>query len=388
MLADSMSYFLHLCISKHKTSLLASDPLHKANRSATVVAGALAGAALIGEVPLQLMAKNVLDVAHLASSNSLGAFSPSFSLANIMWDGLEHLLPDDIHIRATDKLYVSMTKISDRSNLLVHKFSSKHELLEALRASSFVPFVSGWRPPRFRGDLVFDGGYSDNLPIFDPFTITVSPFAGDASICPPDESQIGSLLNLRIPHGPTNSNNSFSLSKENSMKLINAVVPPGVEGMEQLCSQGFQDAMRFLTMGNHIKCEGCREGKKSEECSMCKIIIEEAATKTLPMEITEVFEEAASREGRPGAGSLMLSLFTSVVSGPIRFGVVASCRVVHLQVKIAVGLPQVGYKAVDFSAKSMVSLALTAFNAVATITWSTPSIETCPFGSPVPQTLN
>ena len=259
--------------------------------------GALAGAALLGEVPLELMAKNVLEVAAQSSQHSLGAFSPRFSLANILMDGLERLLPDDIHIRASGRLFVSMTKISDRSNQLVSSFVSKQDLLEALRASSFVPFMSGWLPPRFRGNLVFDGGYSDNLPVFDDFTITVSPFSGDASICPPDDAQIGSLLNLRIPHGPNNSSNSFSLSKENSMKLINAVVPPGVEGMEKLCSQGFQDAMRFLNSGCHIKCVNCQTEQTEEDCTMCKVIMEEAATKTLPLEIKEVFAEvAAARE--------------------------------------------------------------------------------------------
>ena len=32
-----------------------------------------------------------------------------------------------------------------------------------------------------------DGGYSDNLPILDEHTITVSPFCGSADICPQDE---------------------------------------------------------------------------------------------------------------------------------------------------------------------------------------------------------
>lgn len=244
------------------------------------------------------MAKNVLEVAAQSSQHSLGAFSPRFNLANILMDGLDRLLPDDIHIRASGRLFVSMTKISDRSNQLVSSFVSKQDLLEALRASSFVPFMSGWRLPRFRGDLVFDGGYTDNLPIFDGFTITVSPFSGDASICPPDDAQIGSLLNLRIPHGPNNSSNSFSLSKENSLKLINAVVPPGVEGMEKLCSQGFEDAMRFLNSGSHIKCANCQAEQIEEDCGMCKVIIEEAATKTLPLEIKEVFAEVAAAQGK------------------------------------------------------------------------------------------
>ena len=36
---------------------------------------------------------------------------------------------------------------------------------------------------------------------------------------------------------------------------------------------------------------------QEEDCAMCKVIVEEAATKTLPLEIKEVFAEvAAARE--------------------------------------------------------------------------------------------
>jgi hypothetical protein len=274
-----------------------------------------------------------------------------------------------------------MTKIADRTNLLVHEFASKRELLEALQASSFIPFVSGWRPPRFKGDLVFDGGYSDNLPVFDAFTITVSPFAGDASICPVDDCQIGSLLNLRIPHGPANSSNSFTLTKGNSMKLINAVVPPGVEGMEQLCSQGYSDAMRFLTNGRYIRCRRCREAAGSpaeagpqaeaaeaeasaadkdrgreevEECADCEAARQEAAAESLPADIREVFREAETGESRhrqgarPGVARHVLGLIHGVAA-PLRVGVSLGCCV-----------------------------SLRAVLLVATL--SGPYIETCPFG--------
>lgn len=302
-------------------------------------AGALAGAALIGEVPLQLMAKNVLEVASLASMSLLGPFRPSFDLASVLWDGLEKMLPDDIHVRCTDRLYVSMTKISERSNLLVHHFQSRRELLEALRASSFVPLLSGWRPPRFKGDLVFDGGYSDNLPVFDERTITVSPFAGDASICPPDDTQIGALLNLKIPHGPTNSSNSFHFSRDNSRKLINAVVPPNTEGMEQLCLQGYQDATRFLIAENHIKCGQCQNPRDTNsDCALCSAIKEEAATKTLPQEIKDVFIEAqATKKTDAGWGEGFLRMYARGVIGVFKFvvhGYVVPFKIVRQTVTV------------------------------------------------------
>jgi hypothetical protein len=47
-------------------------------------------------------------------------------------------------------------------------------------SSTFIPFFSGVMPSHFRGQRVLDGGFSANLPEIFDYTITVSPFAGDA----------------------------------------------------------------------------------------------------------------------------------------------------------------------------------------------------------------
>ena len=43
------------------------------------------------------------------------------------------------------------------------------------------------------GNNIPDGGYSDNLPILDGHTVTVSPFCGSSDICPQDETMFSSL---------------------------------------------------------------------------------------------------------------------------------------------------------------------------------------------------
>jgi len=268
-------------------------------------AGAMAAVALVCNLPMEDMARNVVQLANNASEKMLGPFSPSFDLHGTLKGGWELLLPDDIAEKASGRLHISMTKLSDRSNLLVSQFISKSDLLDALLASSFVPMMSGWFPPRFRGDLVIDGGYSDNLPVLGERTITVSPFAGDASICPIDESQIGSVLNLRLPQG---SGASANISKDNLIKMGKAVVPPNTEGLQRLCSQGYEDAMRYLKTLDLIRCGPCTHEKfrlktnslsdfvPEKTCLLCNTINEEAKTKTLPLEIMEVFEEASIEE--------------------------------------------------------------------------------------------
>ena len=114
--------------------------------------------------------------------------------------GMDQMLPDDIHLLASNRLHISITRIWGHANISVNKFSSKDELMDALQASSFIPYMCGMSPPRFQGSLVADGFYTDNLPVFDSCTISISPFAGDTTICPKDDRLL-SFLKIRLPHG-------------------------------------------------------------------------------------------------------------------------------------------------------------------------------------------
>ena len=81
---------------------------------------------------------------------------------------------------------------------------------------------SGWLPPRYRGTRVIDGGYSDNIPILDEHTITVSPFCGSSDICPQDD-YILNVLQVQI------AGSSIEISKENLFRLTRVLMPPDPE---------------------------------------------------------------------------------------------------------------------------------------------------------------
>jgi hypothetical protein len=49
----------------------------------------------------------------------------------------------------------------------------------------FISVVPLWFEPSC---IYLDGGYSDNLPVLDGLTITVSPFSGNSDICPQDDT--------------------------------------------------------------------------------------------------------------------------------------------------------------------------------------------------------
>ena len=162
--------------------------------------GALQGVSLMAKVPFEEMAQNIVNLALISSQQLFTTLNPTFNLSKVMRESMEKMLPDNIHQVVQDRLLVSMTKVWTPSNLAVNKFSSKAELLDALQGTSFVPFVCGLLPPRFKGSLVFDGFFTDNLPVFDSDTISVSPFAGTASICPQDDGLL-SFLKINMPNG-------------------------------------------------------------------------------------------------------------------------------------------------------------------------------------------
>lgn len=83
-----------------------------------------------------------------------------------------------------------------------------------------------------------DGGLSDNLPIIDEQTVTVSPFSGESDICPQDDTFNLFQVNLV--------NTSIAVSPLNIYRLTRILFPAHPEVLSQMCQQGFDDALRFL----------------------------------------------------------------------------------------------------------------------------------------------
>lgn len=65
-----------------------------------------------------------------ARKHRLGPLHPSFSLLQLVKDSLLSRLPEDAHVRASGKLCVSLTRVSDGKNVLVSQFHSREELIE------------------------------------------------------------------------------------------------------------------------------------------------------------------------------------------------------------------------------------------------------------------
>lgn len=94
--------------------------------------------------------------------------------------------------------------------------------------------------------MCIDGGLTDNLPVTsNPHLITVTPFSGEADICPNDSSSIHQTFICGI---------TAQVCWSNIRKSVGAILPMKWEEVETLYHQGYQDTLHFLEReGSSIK---------------------------------------------------------------------------------------------------------------------------------------
>uniref|UniRef100_A0A1A9X120 triacylglycerol lipase n=1 Tax=Glossina brevipalpis TaxID=37001 RepID=A0A1A9X120_9MUSC len=243
------------------------------------------------------MTSDFFRVVNEARRHSLGPFSPSFNIQTCLFEGLQKHLPEDAHKRVSGRLHISMTRVYDGKNVIVSEFNSRDELLQALLCACFIPGFSGILPPRFRGVRYMDGAFSDNLPILDENTITVSPFCGESDICPRDQSS--QLFHLNW------ANTSIEISRQNINRFVRILFPPRPEFLSKFCQQGFDDALQFLHRNNLINCRRCVAVQSTfvvsetvtqpqdfdPECRECKKHRKDALSSNMPQTVLDVIQD-------------------------------------------------------------------------------------------------
>ncbi|CAI2348047.1 unnamed protein product [Caenorhabditis sp. 36 PRJEB53466] len=232
-------------------------------------AGSIVACGLITNVCISHATSTILKVVSQARVHLSGPLHPEFNLMGIVREELERILPKDAYIMCTDRLIISLTRWSDHENVVIDTYHSNTELIDAIMCSCFIPFYCGLVPPKFRGVAYVDGGISDNQPIYDEHTVTVSPFSGESDICPPDWDS-GSLLGLDF------NGTSIRFTARNMFRLMACLWPRSTEDLSKMCLQGFGDALRFLTKNGMSPCIRCltiqtvdgsaNAGRVSSEC--------------------------------------------------------------------------------------------------------------------------
>lgn len=292
------------CLKKYAPHLVV-------NKASGASAGAIAACCLLCDAPLGQVTQDVLRIATLARSKTLGPFSPSFNISKILRDGLTKILPEDAHLKVNGKLHISLTRVYDRKNVIISHFNSREELIQAILCSSFIPVFSGLSlPPAINGVRYMDGCYSDNLPILDENTVTVSPFCGESDICPRDKT--ANLIQVNL------SNTSIELSRQNLYRFSRTLFPPKAEILSKMCQQGFDDTLRFLARNDLIGCASCMDPKMTslgeeleeiasknyekimseESCHQCKVQKQAALLDSLPETVVTILQDAIESGNR------------------------------------------------------------------------------------------
>ncbi|XP_039696441.1 patatin-like phospholipase domain-containing protein 2 [Pteropus medius] len=222
------------CLREHAPFLVAN-----ATHIYGASAGALTATALVTGACLGEAGANIIEVSKEARKRFLGPLHPSFNLVKTIRGCLLRTLPADSHERASGRLGISLTRVSDGENVIISNFNSKDELIQANVCSTFIPVYCGLIPPSLQGIRYVDGGISDNLPLYElRNTITVSPFSGESDICPQDSST--SIHELRV------TNTSIQFNLRNLYRLSKALFPPEPMVLREMCKQGYRDGLRFL----------------------------------------------------------------------------------------------------------------------------------------------
>ncbi|KAI1241617.1 hypothetical protein IHE44_0005099 [Lamprotornis superbus] len=167
---------------------------------------------------------------------NFGAVTPGYDFMKTLREGIESILPSDVHEIAENRLYVSVTNSKSGENHLVSSFPSREDLIKVLLASSFIPVYAGIKPVEFKGQKWVDGGLTNGLPILPVGrTVTISPFSGRLDICPEDKGRVDLYVKL--------AKQDMMLSLANLVRLNQALFPPDQEKMELLYQNGFDDAV-------------------------------------------------------------------------------------------------------------------------------------------------
>ncbi|KAM4734578.1 patatin-like phospholipase domain-containing protein 2 [Anableps anableps] len=229
--------------------------VHGASKFGGASSGCLVAAALAVGIPIEQLCFSILDLAKEARKHTLGVFHPTFGMLQMVRHSLLETLPEDAHLRATERLCVSLTRLAGGGNVLVSKFDTREELVQVLMCSCFFPVYCGFLPPSYHGVHYVDGALSNNMPLFEHRnTITMAPFSGESDICPRE----GTFNFFEANYG----NVSIQVNTGNVHRVCTSFFPPTLEKLAEICHNGYTDVFCFLEereearMRKMVQCNG------------------------------------------------------------------------------------------------------------------------------------
>lgn len=222
------------------------------------------------------------------------------SIASLLEEKLEFMLPKNAHELCSNRLGLSLTKLWSLENRFVSQFESRNDLIDAIRAGCFIPGWSGtFKAPQYKGEQFVDGAYSDNCPKFrDQLEnddtdatrhIQVCAFASEADVTPSKEPY---LFKARF------FGNIYRVTWKNVTRSMHAMIPANVDKYLDYVVEGHRDMKEYLFRNDLLKCRDCwHKGINSETvikeaaCLACLQVLERVDSLALPKSILDIFKE-------------------------------------------------------------------------------------------------
>ena len=123
----------------------------------------------------------------------LGCFLDQTAFYRTLWS---NYLPEDAHIRATDRLFLSITLFPSFKNRVVSRFATRDDLINCIIASTCLPVVFLRDIPRTSHGLALDGGLTNDQPCIDRYTVTVSVLNEEADVKPVEALSVLDMVNI------------------------------------------------------------------------------------------------------------------------------------------------------------------------------------------------
>lgn len=225
-------------------------PRERVNRVAGASAGSLIAAYYLMDLPLESCLREIIELTEDVRRRPLGVFDRSNQIVDVLPRVLNRLFPEDAHKQVSGRLHVVMTRYKDMKKIIVNEFESKKDLIDALNCSCFIPVWSGNHIATYKGVKHIDGGFSDNLPVFDENTIRICCFSGNTDISPYDKSR-KDLLSGTVLNTP------LYFTFANFKRGRRALFPPPASYILNLLECGFHDTKIFILDNDLIQCDNC-----------------------------------------------------------------------------------------------------------------------------------
>lgn len=135
--------------------------------------GSVAATVLAADMDPERVFEKVCEFMDHASKRRMG---PVGSMSRYVRTGLKELLPPTAYQDVGERLKISISELPLVKNKILPQkpLKSNKELTKIIMGSCYIPIYYE-RPVLYRGKPLVDGGLTDNVPILNDQTVTVSP---------------------------------------------------------------------------------------------------------------------------------------------------------------------------------------------------------------------